>query len=170
MGAGKIVTVIGLVFVLAGCKDSGTNTELAAPVVTDAQLFAMQKPASGWAFFGNTTDTLFSGGNSAHESRLRVRYNTRAATQLDAAGRVRSGASFPDSSLIVKDLYTGTVRTTVAYMFKLRAASNAAAGGWVWSETDDAGIPKAPASTKGIGCIGCHSAGIDFTRMNDAHP
>ena len=164
------VIVTGAGLVLPGCKDDGTNPEAVPVQVTDAQLFAMQQPVSGWVFFSNTTDTLFSGGNTGHESRLRVRYNAHAATQLDVAGRVKTGAVFPDSSLIVKDLYTNGVRTTVAYMFKLAAASNAAAGGWVWAETDDAGIPKASAALKGVGCTGCHSPGIDFTRMNDAHP
>jgi hypothetical protein len=163
-----LITVLGVTN--AGCTDNGTNAESEAPETTDAQLFAMQQPASGWVYFGGTTDTLFSGGNSAHESRLRVRYNVHAATQLVAGGRVKADAVFPDSSLIVKDLYTNGVRTTVAYMFKLRAASNAAASGWVWAETDGAGVPKASASLKGVGCTGCHSAGIDFTRMNDAHP
>jgi len=176
MRANQVVIIVGAMIVtgaglgLSGCKDDGTNPEAVPVQVTDAQLFAMQQPAAGWAFFGNTLDTLFSGGNAAHESRLRVRYNARAATQLDAGGRVKTGAVFPDSSLIVKDLYTNGVRTTVAYMFKLTAASNAAAGGWVWAETDDVGTPKAPASLKGVGCTGCHSPGIDFTRMNDAHP
>jgi len=156
--------------IVGGCKENGTDPPVGQVVVTDAQLYTMQQTSSGWVFFGLTPDTLTRGGNSAHEPRLRVRYNARAATQLDGSGRVKAGAIFPDSALIVKDLYTRSVRATVAYMFKFSAASNAAAGGWVWAETDDAGVPKASASLKGVGCTGCHSPGIDFTRMNDSHP
>jgi len=166
----KLFVLVTVFHFSSGCKDEGQPVTSEPVTVTDAELFAMQLSPEGWTFFGNAPDTLTGGGNTAHEPRLRVRYNARAGTQVNGAGRVITGAVFPDSSLIVKDLYTGSVRTTIAYMFKLPVASNAGAGGWVWAETDGTGTPKIPASRQGTGCVGCHSPGLDFTRMNDAHP
>jgi hypothetical protein len=161
--------VLGGVMLLWGCKSSSTD---AGPSneVSDAQLYSLQAPTMGWVYFANSTDTLNTAGNSAHGSRIRVRYNAKAATQLDINGRVRPAAAFPDSSLIVKDRFDGTSRTIIAIMFKMENASNSGPGGWVWAELDDAGSPVISGSLKGVNCGACHAAGIDYTRMNDAHP
>jgi hypothetical protein len=101
---------------------------------------------------------------------LRTQYNALAATQLDANGRVRAGASFPDSAMIVKELYTGSTLTSVAVMLKLRGSPQASQGGWVWGYFDGAGAVRVSVAERGAGCAGCHAPGIDYTRMNDAHP
>ena len=157
-------------FLALHCTDAG---HIPAPdpfTVSDADLFAMQSAPGGWTYFGLSSDTLAGGSTTAHEPRVRVRYNRWASTQLTAAGRVKAGAVFPDSSLIVKELYTGSSLTTIAYMFKLARADNASPSGWIWAETDGTGITKISASAKGAGCVGCHAPGIDQTRMNDTHP
>jgi hypothetical protein len=159
-----------LPLLFAACSESTPPAPPAVPAVTDADLFSLQSAPSGWVFYRLRADTLARGGNSAHPDRVRTRYNAKAASQLDAEGRVRSGAAFPDSSLIVKDVFTGSTRTVIAYLYKLRAASNAGPGGWVWSETGDDGTPFIPASEKGSRCAPCHAPGIDYTRMNDVHP
>lgn len=169
--AGPVLFLLILTpLLLIACSDQGAIPAPQAVTVSDAELFAMQAAADGWTWFGLTPDTLTGGSTTAHEPRIRVRYNRHAAAMLTSAGRVASGAVFPESSLIVKDLYTGATRTTVAYMFKLSAAANASASGWVWAETDGNGTTKISADTRGAGCVGCHAPGIDFTRMNDAHP
>ena len=68
------------------------------------------------------------------ESHALVRYNLRAATQLDASGKVRSGAVFPDSSIIVKELSNGTTVSVYAVMMKVRGSSSAGFDGWIWAE------------------------------------
>lgn len=167
------LTTIFLLFVpflAIHCTDAGSDPTPIVLSISDAELYAMQAAPDGWTFFGHTTDTLAGGSTTAHEPRIRVRYNRRAGTQLTPTGRVAVGALFPDSSLIVKELYTGSTLTTIAYMFKLGRAENASSSGWIWSETDGRGAVKISASRKGTGCVGCHAAGIDFTRMNDSHP
>ncbi len=159
------------VWSLTGCSDSSSSPAPNPPAdVTDAQLYELQKTAAGWTYYRLTPDTLVRGGNSAHPDRVLVRYNAKAATQLDTGGKVTVNADFPDSSLIVKEVFTGSTRTIVAYMFKLRAAANAGPGGWVWSETRADGTPFISASLRGANCAPCHSTGVDYTRMNDAHP
>jgi len=139
-------------------------------ITTDAQLLSLAQAGGNWVYYKNSTDTIAKAPSSAHdEPRLRTRYNTKAATQLDMNGKVRVDPNFPDSSLIVKELFTGPAITTLAIMFKLRGAPNAG-NGWVWSELDIQGNVKISSASKGAGCISCHSAGLDYTRMNDAHP
>jgi hypothetical protein len=168
LSTSSILLVAGLM--AAGCTDSSSPSANLPAEVTDAQLYELQKPETGWTYYRLVSDTLMRAGNSAHPDRIVVRYNGEASTRLDAGGMVRADAQFPDSSLIVKDVFTGSTRTIIAYMFKLRAAPNAGPGGWVWAETKDDGTPFISSSTKGAACTPCHSVGIDFTRMNDAHP
>lgn len=163
-----------LVFLLpllsAACSDSTAPAPPAAPEVTDAELFRLQSAPAGWVYYKMRDDTLARGGNSAHPDRVRTRYNARAAAQLDATGKVRAGAVFPDSSLIVKDVFDASARIVIAYMYKLSGAANAGPGGWIWSETLPDGTPFIPAAERGARCAGCHQPGIDYTRMNDVHP
>jgi hypothetical protein len=165
------VIIVGVALTAPACSDSPLPPSATPSIeVTDAQLYGLQKPSSGWTFYKLSPDTLARGGNSAHPDRILVRYNPRAATQLDAGGKVKMNADFPDSSLIVKEVFTDTTRTIIAYMFKLRSATNTGPAGWVWSETRADGTPFISASLKGVQCSPCHAAGIDYTRMNDVHP
>jgi len=163
-------SIVVAVLLFWGCGDSSSPSANPPSEVTDAQLYELQRAPTEWKTYRFRNDTLVRGGNSAHPDRLFVRYNPTAATQLDSAGKIRGDAVFPDSSLIVKDVFTGSTRTVIAYMLKLRNAPNAGPDGWVWAETRDDGTPFISASTKGAGCAPCHSVGIDYTRMNDAHP
>ncbi len=161
------------VFLLAGCKeeDSPTTTQPTATTTTEAGLYMLGKNPAGFTFYKNSTDTLAKGGNSAHpDPKLRTRYNSIAAKFLDANGKVKAGTVFPDSSLIVKELFTGSTLTTYVFLFKKKGDKNADANGWVWAETSPTGAATYPVSNKGAGCVGCHSTGIDYTRMNDSHP
>lgn len=158
---------------LAGCKDESSTTPDTQnqTTTTDAQLYMMGQSAAGYTFYKNSTDTLAKNGGSGHpDSHLRTRYNAIAAQQLDANGKVKVGIVFPDSSLIVKELINNNVLTTYVFLFKKKGDTNADANGWIWAETSPSGTPTYPVTNKGAGCIGCHSTGIDYTRMNDAHP
>lgn len=166
-----------LFLLITGCgeKESTSISPTDQPTVTDAQLYQMALTTPKAAFYKNSTDTIAGNSGGAHAGKILVWYNAKAATQLDAQGKVKSNPSFPDSSLIVKQIFTSTnVTTAYAILFKLRNATNAGAGGWVWSELNANGAPLASANSKGSGCSGCHSTGsglnFDYTRMNDSHP
>ncbi|MCI0437490.1 MAG: cytochrome P460 family protein [Gemmatimonadetes bacterium] len=149
--------------------DNGDNGGNSTVALADAALYALAAPAAGFSWFANSTDTLQSSAGTGHiERRLRIRMNARAATQLDAQGYFRAGASFPDSSLIVKELYDATGRiTTLAVMLKRRGDPNAAANDWLWGYFDGSGNVKFALSTRGSVCTSCHSSGNDYTRAND---
>ena len=162
------ILIFAIAAVIQSCSDIGIENK--PKDVSDVELVALARAPQGWQYYKLSSDTLSKAPASAHdEARLRTRYNSKAATQLDAVGKVRLDAIFPDSSLIVKELFTGSRITTIAIMFKLRSAPNAGAG-WVWAEIGTDGGVKVSTASKGTGCTSCHGAGIDFTRMNDAHP
>jgi hypothetical protein len=105
---------------------------------------------------------------------MRTRYNSVAAQMLDASGKVKSGAVFAEGSIITKELINAD-RTTVngyALLIKRKADPNADADGWVWGYVTGTGAERHPLTSKGNGCIGCHSiAGhIDRTLMNVSVP
>ena len=156
-----------------GSNDGGSTTPPppGATELTDADVSARARATTGWTYYKNRSDTLLRSAGSGHaEARLRTRFNAVGATQLDAAGKVRAGASFPDSSLIVKELIIGGTLSRYAVMMKLRGSANASAGGWVWAYYAPDGSTQIAITGRGAACVACHSSGIDYVRMNDSHP
>ncbi len=163
------------VIVLSGCssKDSGAPVSHSSQQTTtsEADLYFKGKSSAGFVYYKHSMDTIAKAGGSGHsQPRLRTRYNAVAAEALDAAGKVKTGSVFRDSSLIVKELYSGSTLDILVFLYKKKGDANADANGWIWAETSPTGSSIYPANLKGAGCIGCHSTGIDYTRMNDAHP
>lgn len=167
----SMLTAFMILFV--GCKDEQSSSPVipGQSTTTESDLFLLGQSPAGFIFYKNSTDTISKATGSGHpDPRLRTRYNSVAAAYLDANGKVKTGTIFPDSSLIVKELYTNNVLTTYVFLFKKSGDKNADANGWIWAETSPTGSATYPVANKGAGCIGCHSVGIDYTRMNDAHP
>lgn len=149
---------------------SGTDRIQPGPSdLSDVDLSTIARSTGAWTFYKNRPDTLLRSQVSGHsEARLRTRYNMLAATQLDANGKVRAGAVFPDSSVIVKELIVGSVLERYTVMMK-RNSANAGAG-WLWAEYAANGSVLVSLTAKGRACTGCHMSGVDYTRMNDGHP
>ena len=150
----------------------GLGTQPTAPAgeLTDAQVSMLARAPSGWTYYRNQPATLTRSSGSGHtESHLRTRYNEVAATQLDADGKVRGNAAFADSSLIVKELIAGGTLNRYAVMMKMRGSENASSG-WLWAYYRPDGSTVISITNQGTACTGCHSTGIDYTRMNDSYP
>ena len=167
----KFTAILFLLF-LAGCANGEAPAALTEQTVTDSDLYFLAKNTANKTFYKFSEDTLLKAGNSAHPApKLRTWYNAKAATQLDAQGKVVSNPSFPDSTLIVKEIYTADGSLLLyAVLFKLSSAANKGPGEWVWSEMESNGNALISASEKGGGCAGCHSTGVGYTRMNATHP
>ncbi len=166
---------LALVLVLIGTVGCSSDplkglAPASGPAVSDASLSALSQTGPTWAFYKRSATPITRSSRPHPESKALVRYNAQAATQLDAAGKVRSGASFPDSSIIVKELSDGSTVVTYAVMMKLRGSSSAGFDGWVWAEFGPNGAVKYSTAGRGGSCSSCHSSGIDYTRMNDSHP
>ena len=167
--------VIAIAVVFMGLQACGSGTQETfepgtGASVSDATLFGLTANDASWTFYKRSSTPITRSSAPHPESRALVRYNTQAATQLDAAGKVKSGAAFPDSSVIVKELSNGTAVSTYAVMLKMRNSSSAGPGGWIWAEFGPGGAVKFSTTARGAACTSCHNPGIDFTRMNDSHP
>ena len=170
---------VACLFLLFGVACGGSDSTSPAPAagsdpvfsVTDAQLKALVGARAGWTYYKKKADTLARSPVSGHsESRLRTQYNPTAAAMLDAGGKVRAGVTFPDSSIIVKELIDGSSLSTIAVMMKLAKSPQAGPSGWVWGYYRPNGDVRNSVDQRGGSCAGCHSSGIDYSRMNDSHP
>jgi hypothetical protein len=161
-------TFIVAVWAFNSCKKEEKVTN------TDKELFEMAKATSGFTWFKNSSSLLGKSAGSAHpQAFLRTRYNAAAATQLDANGKILSGAIFPEGSFIVKELHdNATTLGRYAILYKNSGSADADARGWVWGYINAEGTVAEPASKKGISCIGCHSQAnnIDYMLMNKFFP
>ena len=121
----------------------------------DLELFNMAEETAGFTWFKNSDAWLPKSSGSGHNyTGLRTRYNTIASTQLDTDGKILANASFPEGSLVVKELSNGSSSERYAILYKRSDNEHADANGWVW------------------GCTGCHlqQDNIDYMLMNKFFP
>lgn len=154
------------IWTVNSCKKEATDT--------DKELYDMAKATDGFIWFKNSSSLLNKSSGSGHpQPLLRTRYNSVAATKLDSNGKIMPGASFPEGSLIVKELYlNSTTLGRYAILYKKSGSANADAKGWVWGYIDADGGVSESASKKGSSCTGCHSQtdNIDYMLMNKYYP
>ena len=172
LARGCTILSIACLFAMSGCSTDplADLSPGVGPAISDADLFTLAKIGPTWSFYKRSSTPIQRSSHPHPETHALVRYNTRAATQLDAAGKVISGAFFPDSSIIVKELSNNGTLNTYTVMMKLRGSSSAGFDGWIWAEFDPSGQVKYSTRGRGGSCSTCHSSGIDYTRMNDSHP
>lgn len=141
---------------------------------TDKELYEMATATSGHIWYKQSSSLLNKSAGSGHSQPfLRTRYNSVAAAKLDSAGKIATGAVFPEGSLIVKELYdNATSLGRYAILYKKSGSSEADAKGWVWGYINANGSVAEAASKKGSSCIGCHSQAdnIDYMLMNKYFP
>ena len=135
----------------------------------DKELFDMASETAGFVWFANSNAWLPQSTGSAHDFvSLRTRYNSVAATQLDANGRIEANAVFPEGSLVVKELSDGNSAELYAILYKRSDSEFADSNGWVWGYVNADETVRTTAQDRGAGCNGCHSQtdNIDYMLMN----
>lgn len=141
---------------------------------TDKELYNLATVSSGFTWFKNSSVQLNKSAGSGHSQPfLRTRYNTLAATMLDTNGKIVTAATFPEGSLVVKELYdNATSLGRYAMLYKNSSSADADANGWVWGYVNADGTVAEAASEKGSACISCHSQAdnIDYMLMNKYFP
>lgn len=158
-----------LLFTFSGCKkDEVTANE------TDVELYSSAKITSGFTWYKNSDALLPKSNLSGHsEAFLRTRFNTIASSKLDGSSKVQAGITFPEGSLIVKELYSNqTTLSKYAILFKDSDHEYADSNGWVWGYVNADGSVVTSSSDKGSSCIACHSqnGNINGSLMNVAFP
>jgi hypothetical protein len=156
------------IFIFNACKKEKEA------IGTDKELFDMSKNTTGFVWYKNSSALLNKSSGSGHpQAFLRTRYNSIAAGKLDSSGKIQTGITFPEGSLIVKELHdNSTTLGRYAILYKQSSSADADARGWVWGYINADGTVAEPASKKGTSCISCHSQAdnIDYMLMNKYFP
>jgi hypothetical protein len=148
--------------VMSACGSSATAPSASATGLRDdAALFRLitsTDPFTSYTAFPNAEE-LATGrlnGSEAHPSIVRVSLNATAAGALQN-GRLAPGGSFPDGSIVFKEIrpVVGAAPTLYAVMVKDRG-SDLSGNGWLWAEFTPAGSTVFSISRRGNGCTTCH--------------
>lgn len=170
----KLKTITVLSFCLVSIWTINSCTKDKEATGTDNELYEMAKATSGFTWFKNSSSLLDKSSGSGHpQPFLRTRYNSVAATKLDSIGKIMTGATFPEGSLIVKELHdNSTTLGRYAILYKKSGSADADAKGWVWGYINADGSVAEASSKKGSSCISCHSQAdnIDYMLMNKYFP
>lgn len=126
--------------------------------------------SSSLVFYKGIDSTYTAAGGSPH-GPFKLKFNTTASAALTDNGRLPAGSSFPQGSLIVKELYSGNLLTTYVVMKKDKESKFRSEGDWIWGEYKADGSLIYSAGNKGMSCIPCHTSGSvrDYTRSFDLH-
>ena len=143
------------------CKDGGERMQLPdVGISTDEQLITLinqTEPFATYTLFPRA-DSVTQGtlnGSHAHQPLVRVSMNAKAISALPN-DTLPAGSSFPDGSIIFKEIRMNGQAALFAVIYKDR--SNAlAANGWLWAEYSPTGNVVYSLTRSGGGCIGCHS-------------
>ncbi len=161
-------TVITALLIVVACKHEETEDP------RDAELLELALDDEGFTWYKESDALLSKSAGSGHaQALLRTRFNTIAATILDTNGQVLPDTTFPNGSVIVKELFDdASTLALYAILFKKPTHPYADADGWVWGYMRPDGEVREPSSNKGSSCRGCHSQdnSIDFTLMNAYFP
>lgn len=161
-----------LVFSIFIVFSSCVSDKKEGPIISDATLFELAQSISAFSYYKNNLDTLNSDPASPHFPYVRIRFNPRAVSAMNVALSGLSATSFPDESMIVKEIYNvkGGSLQTYAVMYKLPGAGNSG-NGWVWNEMRADGSVIYSSARKGDQCVGCHQSGtaVDLVRTFGLH-
>jgi len=164
--------IIAGFFLLTQCKEEDNVPPPGA--ITDQELYDMSATTAGFTWYKNDSSVLASSPESAHGGFVRFRFNSIAQAALTDNGKLPAGASFPEGSLIVKELHGNISGTDLnGYAIMLKAPNDPdAARGWVWAEYFGTINSGTQVVDKGNICTGCHSRNLnrDYTRVFDLFP
>jgi hypothetical protein len=153
-------------FVLAltqSCKDNDDTVN----AITDDELKA-KLLETGYTNY--SSDTLSADG--PHTPFIFVKFNATASAALNSNNEILAGETFPEGSVIVKEIYNnkGGLLVKRYVMYKKSDDSNAAIN-WVWAAYTSSNAVEHSVSRKGVGCFECHSTNPNRDGVNlfDAH-
>jgi len=153
--------------VLHSCKKDDD-----APTDLDVELYNESKDAVGFTYYKTDSAIIPSSVASGHPGFFRVRFNAVAQAALTDNGKLPQGESFPNGTLIVKELYESqTGALNLLAIMKKDPSNEYSKDGWVWAELRADGGNYISAKDKGDACVSCHSINHrDKTRLFDIFP
>ncbi len=134
----------------------------------DEKLYKWITSDTGYYYYQNNPEILPTSLETerAHDNFMRIRFNKKAANVLNQDGHLPKGVMFPDSSIIIKEIYsekTGAVEV-LAVMVKLKGAPNSNKD-WLWAEYSPSGDVEYSVSKNGKACVSCHKSTYDNVRI-----
>lgn len=156
-----MLCAVGLSLPGMSCTDGGAESAGVFPIriSTDEDLYAYittAEPLAAYSLFPNA-DSVISGtlnGSTAHQPFVRVSINEAARGAL-SSGRLPPRGSFPDGSVIVKEIRMNGTPMLYAVLYKEKE-NPLSAGGWLWAELTPAGSVVYSIRNRGGGCLPCH--------------
>ena len=161
-------TICLLMLLVSSCKHESFEARF------ETEIYNKAKSTDGYVWFKYSNISLQKSAGSGHEQPLlKTRYNEIAATQLDSLGRIKTGAAFPEASMVVKELLDNNgIIEVYAVLYKNSQHPSADSKGWVWGYYNKDGTVRISSSLKGKDCSGCHSQSLnkDYMLMNKYFP
>ena len=154
------------IFAAAACDEPLTSVSQPTPsgsaITSDSALFrqiSQTDPLQNYVVFPSTEEftTGRLNGSDAHRNVVRVRLNAVAAAAL-RNGKLPAGTSFPEGSVILKEIRaaSGAPISVYAVLYKERSSAMAA-NGWLWAEFNPDGSSAYSINARGSACTSCHS-------------
>lgn len=152
-----------IVFVFACSKEEEKNENTNQSIYEDITV------GKNYTFYKGDPSVVPSSPQSAHNAFFRVRFNSIASAALTDNGKLPANGTFPEGSIIVKDLYDSQTGNIVLYSVLKKESANADSNkGWLWIEYDSTGKEIYKITNKGNGCVSCHSTNHrDYVRLFD---
>jgi len=164
----SVLLLLLLSFFSGGCKNSSQAEGI------DRELYDKARETTGFIWYKKSDALLNTTSGSGHNFPfLRTRYNSIASANLNDAGRIIEGSTFPAGSVIVKEFHDSSKKIArYAVLYKNPDSKDADSKGWVWGYINADGTIAQSATEKGNGCNSCHnqSGNIDYMLMNKYFP
>jgi hypothetical protein len=158
------VLLLASVALLTQCKKNAEGA--------DKVLFDKSNTTIGFTYYKSSTTVLPSSNLGGHNKPFRVRFNAIAQAALTDNGKLPAGGSFPEGSLIVKEIYDAGGNNLQLLAIMEKATGNSAAGaGWLWAEYNPDSKVVISVEDKGSACVSCHSIDDrDYGRLYELFP
>jgi hypothetical protein len=158
-----------VILVVASCtKDKGEIESKA--INTDAKLFAFYQSQTFSYYKGDNVNKIAS-MSGEHIGTYFLKFNAKATSALGPDGKLAAGSSFPDSSLVVKEMYNGGATPYMYIMLMKNSKSPLAKNGWLWAKYNPDGTNIYSIGQDASTCISCHApGGRDYLQSFDYHP
>jgi len=150
---------------LTACKDEDTESE------NDKVLYDEISAITNYSFYLDNDAVLESSDESPHNDYFRVKFNSTAADALTDNGKLPLSSTFPNGSIIIKELYDSQDGELKLIAVMKKASDNNAANGWLWAEFKPDGTNFYSVDEKGASCVSCHSINDrDYVRVFELFP
>jgi hypothetical protein len=166
MGLLKLLVVLVIVFI-ACFSCAYDDLSVSNKSESDSLLFVTLNE-NGYSYFQG--GKILSPAAPSPHGDYKLRFNETASSALDVSGRLPLNSTFPEGSVIVKEVYTGNVISVLAVMKKSSRDPNAT-NGWIWAELAPTGEVYFSVKQRGSGCVSCHrdTPNRDLVRSFDFH-